>query len=427
MKCISLFTRFPEPGKAKTRLIPTLGAEQAATLQRAMTGHTVLRARLWAASASDAAISVRYTGAPKSAFCKWLGKDLSYYAQGDGDLGQRMQRAVEESLRADAGKVVLLGCDCPDASPELLSDAFHALDTHDIVIGPAHDGGYYLIGMKRAHAELFRGPVWGSDSVHTQTQQIIRSHNWSCKALAQLHDVDEAESLPFWERHAQPDQPGSISVVIPALNEAEHIETCVQSAQAEADEVIVVDGGSTDDTRERAQAVGARVLNSPKGRAAQMNRGALMAQGELLVFLHADSRLPAGYAERVRSALRGSSTGAFCLSIAAKGFGYRMIEWGVRQRSRWFQRPYGDQALFVRRATFLESGGYAHLPIMEDLEWVQRITLQTRLALLPEAAVVSPRRWERLGLARTTIRNQGILLAAKIGVPHTHLAAWYRR
>lgn len=427
MKCISLFTRFPEPGKAKTRLIPTLGAEQAAALQHAMTGHTVLRARLWTAAERDAETAVRFTGAPKSAFQKWLGAGLVYHPQGEGDLGQRMAEAVESSFESGATEVVLLGCDCPDASPELLSDAFRDLETHDIVIGPAQDGGYYLIGMKRPCPELFDGPDWGTASVHAQTWKIIRSHSWSCKELARLHDVDEVESLPHWQRHVQPHHPRSISVVIPALNEAANIKACVQSALPGAAEVLVVDGGSSDHTVEQATAAGARVLRSPKGRAVQMNRGAWMAQSEYLVFLHADSRLPTGYADAVRSALESSSAGAFELQIAAEEFGYRMIEWSVRLRSRWFQRPYGDQALFVSRTRFLESGGFSHIPIMEDLEWVKRMTRKTRFALLPDTVDVSARRWQRLGIVRTTMRNQGILIAAMLRVPYWHLAEWYRR
>ena len=429
MKCINLFTRYPEPGKAKTRLIPHLGAEQAAALQRAMTGHTVLRARLWAAAEDDAKIAVRYTGAPKSTLRKWLGPDLVYLPQGGGDLGGRMQRAVEEGFQAGVTKVVLLGCDCPDASPELLSAAFHALDTHDIVIGPAHDGGYYLIGMKRPHAELFRGPEWGSGSVYALTQQIIRSHDWSCKELDRLHDVDEAESLPLWERHVQPNKPGSISVVIPALNEAAHIEACVQSARAGGDEVIVVDGGSTDDTRQRAAAAGASVLNAPGGRAVQLNHGAYHAKGEFLLFLHADSRLPTGYADAVRRTLQGPGidAGAFSLCIDAVGAGYRAIEWGVRRRSHWFELPYGDQAIFVRRSAFIATGGFAQIPIMEDVDWVRRAKMNTRLAIQKEAVTVSSRRWRRLGLLRTTLLNQCILLSAALGISHTRLASWYRR
>ena len=429
MKCINLFTRYPEPGKAKTRLIPQIGAKQAAALQRGMTGHTVLRARLWAAEENAAEIVVRYTGAPKSAFRKWLGPDLVYFPQGEGDLGERMQRAVEEGFQAGATKVVLLGCDCPDASPDFLSAAFHALDDHDIVIGPAHDGGYYLIGMKRPHAELFRGPEWGTDSVYARTQQIIRSHDWSYKELDRLHDVDEAESLPLWERHVRPNKPGSISVVIPALNEAAHIEACIQSARAGADEVIVVDGGSTDDTRERAHAAGARVMNAPKGRAVQLNLGAYHAKGEYLLFLHADSRLPTGFADAVRRALQspGTHAGAFSLHIDALGVGYRAIEWGVRQRSRWFDLPYGDQALFVLRETFMRTGGFAQIPIMEDVDWVRRAKMNTRLAIRKEAITVSSRRWHRLGLLRTTLLNQGILLSAALGISYGRLANWYRR
>lgn len=221
----------------------------------------------------------------------------------------------------------------------------------------------------------------------------------------------------------------SISVILPVLNEAALIGAALQRIPRTEDmEVIVVDGGSADGTVSLAEAAGARVIRAGSGRARQMNAGAAVARGEILLFLHADTRLPAGFAGQVRQTLSrpGVVAGAFRLRIHSPRWSLRLIEALANFRSHRLQMPYGDQALFLRRHHFRAATGFANLPIMEDFEFVRRLRRRGRIALAPAAAVTSARRWERLGVLRTTLINQAMILAFLLGVAPARLARWYR-
>ncbi len=423
---LGIFTRYPEPGRTKTRMIPRLGAEGAARLQEAMTGHTLLRARVWAAT-RNARLCVHFTGATKRRFQKWLGPDLPYTAQAGPDLGARMAHAIDSGLQGGEDRVVLIGCDCPDLSDEQLDAAMAALDDHDVVLGPATDGGYYLIGMKRVQPALFKDMAWGGPDVLSHTRLRAAENRLRLAELPPLQDVDEPGELPIWERH-DPNQHGDgISVIIPARNEEQHIAAAVRSALGGAREVIVIDADSSDGTREAALAAGARILTAPAGRAIQMNIGASSAKGRHLLFLHADSRVPEHYATHASAILarKDTAAGAFSLAIDAEGRRFRAVEWGVRQRVRLFALPYGDQALFMTRDTFTRVGGYAQMPLMEDLDLMRRLKRRGRIVIAAEPILTSSRRWRRLGVARSVARNQLILLAAACGVTTERLARWY--
>jgi len=229
--------------------------------------------------------------------------------------------------------------------------------------------------------------------------------------------------------YSPPDHPPLISVIVPALNEAKTIGPTLASLAGLAGlELIVVDGGSSDDTGARAEAAGARVIEAPAGRARQMNEGARAARGDILLFLHADTLLPPGFAGEVREALNrpGTAAGAFGLAIEAPGLGFRCLERLVRWRGRWLAMPYGDQALFLTAAMFDRVGRFADLPIMEDFELVGRLRRQGRIVLLPRQVRTSARRWRRLGLVRTTLVNQAIVLGYLGGIDPARLARWYR-
>jgi rSAM/selenodomain-associated transferase 2 len=223
---------------------------------------------------------------------------------------------------------------------------------------------------------------------------------------------------------------GLISVIVPALDEEKAIGAALEAALDACDvEVIVSDGGSTDKTAVVVRGLGARFVVSRPGRAAQMNAGASLAQGDFLVFLHADTLLPKGYDARVRDILgdRGVAAGAFRLGIGAGGTGFRAIERFANWRSKFLGMPYGDQAIFVRTRLFRLAGGFPEIPIMEDFEFMRRIRSLGRIELAGAAAVTSPRRWCTLGILRTTLINQIIIAAFCLGVRPDRLARWYGR
>lgn len=226
-----------------------------------------------------------------------------------------------------------------------------------------------------------------------------------------------------------PEQP-LISVIIPTLNEAIHLpRTLAALAGAVEVEVIVVDGGSRDDSLALALAAGATTLVTGGGRGAQMNQGAAQARGELLLFLHGDTLVSPGFEYWIRHCLGqpGVVAGAFDLAIDGPGWGLRWVEWGVKQRSRWLQLPYGDQGLFLRADRFRCLGGFPALPIMEDVALVQQLRQRGRIARVPLSVLTSARRWQRLGVIRTTLINQIMVLGYSLGIPPSRLARWYGR
>jgi uncharacterized protein len=222
----------------------------------------------------------------------------------------------------------------------------------------------------------------------------------------------------------------TISIIIPVLNEANNLPTVLKHIQSyTAVEIIVVDGGSHDDTVELARSLNLRVIQTDRGRACQMNAGAAVAAGQILLFLHADTRLPPGFDQFVHQALSRPKViaGAFELKIDATMLGLRLVEWGVKWRSRLLQLPYGDQALFLRAATFHRLGGFPELPIMEDFVFVRQVRRLGQIAIVPATVLTSGRRWQKLGVIRTTLVNQWVILGYFLGVSPARIARWYRR
>ena len=430
MRRLIVFTRYPVAGQSKTRMIPLLGPPGASRLQVAMTGHTVLNARV-ACDQLGAALEVRFAGGTLRRLRRWLGAGTPYQPQGRGDLGGCMFRAFLDSHNAGATATVLIGTDCPALTPDILAQAYAALARSDVVLGPAADGGYYLIGMREPHAALFEGMTWGTETVLRDTLSRAERSGLTVNWLPPLSDVDRPEDLPVWD-HFGPPAPGRgkerISVIVPVLNEEQHLEATLARTR-NAHEVLMVDGGSTDASCTIARDSGARLLVTFPGRHRQMNAGALAASGEILVFLHADTILPEGWEDEVRLLLGRHATamGAFSLRLARATPGCRIVAAGATLRSRLLGLPYGDQALFMTAARFREMGGYADLPIMEDFDLVRRMRSRGVVRTSTLGAESSARRWERLGMLRTTCINQCILVGYCLGVSPFALKTLYTR
>ena len=425
-----LFARFPEAGRVKTRLIPALGAEGAAAVHRRLLLRTLRTAEV-ACRLCEADLDIRFDRGSEEAFHHWVGDRFVWRPQSVGDLGDRMDNAFGESFGAGSDATIVIGSDSPGLSPELLVAAFEKLDASSVLLGPAADGGYYLIGLRRRIPELFRGIEWGTDHVLSDSVRILAGLNVSPTFLTSLVDIDRPEDLPVWEQIVKAEEGNleSVSVIIPALNESSVLDSTLHAVrQGKPLEILVVDGGSGDLTADIARKAGATVLHSKAGRARQMNAGAAKASGGALLFLHADTLLAPEWASEVRRILRDrtNAAGAFAFRVAENFRGKGILERAVNWRSRRLQRPYGDQGLFLRRALFEELGGFANLPIMEDYELVGRLRRHGKIVSSPLSATTSGRRWKRLGLLGVTLRNQLMIAGFRLGVAPETLACFYR-
>lgn len=222
----------------------------------------------------------------------------------------------------------------------------------------------------------------------------------------------------------------SISVIVPALNEESVLESTLESiSSSRVLEVILVDGGSIDGTQKVARGYGAKILLSAPGRARQMNRGAADAAGSVLLFLHADTRLPRHFDRYISEALSCPTVvaGAFELRIDAPAPSLRWIERMANWRSRRLRMPYGDQAIFVTAGQFRSIGGFPELPIMEDFELMRRLRRHGRIEIVREPVLTSARRWVETGIVRTTLANQLAIVAYLMGMPPGRIARWYYR
>jgi len=428
---VGVFAKYPQPGRAKTRLIPALGPDGAAALHDQMVRHTLARvgellkhrevdARVWTA------------GSDPGAFAQHFRTDLPCAAQSDGDLGQKMHAAFTHMLR-EADAAVLIGTDCPDISSGLLSMALEGLQSADVVLGPATDGGYYMVGLRRPAPSLFEGIEWSTSTVLAKTLERASVLGLSVQLLPMLSDVDEPQDLPVWDRVrdtlSPPDETPALSVIVPTLNEQSRIGGLVDAVRQLGVEVIVADGGSDDGTRSTAAAHGARVIIAARGRGPQLNAGASLARARSLLFLHADTTLPTGFADIVQRTLQDPSVslGAFRFELDRKGALLRGIELAVKLRCYLFKTPYGDQALFMRSEVFRQLGGVASIPLMEDLDLARRARKLGRIVVAAEAAITSARRWETAGVVRMTAINQACVVGFALGISPKRLAAWRNR
>ncbi len=191
-----VFAKWPEPGRVKTRLAADVGAERAAQIYRRLVEATLAEAR---AGWRDGRISIAFAPDDRAGeFAAWLGKDLRYRPQGEGDLGERLARATAAAFDDGAATVTVIGSDCPMLSARLLTAAHTALEDGNWVLGPAQDGGYYLIGLPRKAPELFANVPWSTSEVFATTRTRLEEREWPFALLPVLADVDTARDLPVW-------------------------------------------------------------------------------------------------------------------------------------------------------------------------------------------------------------------------------------
>lgn len=432
-----VMTRYPAPGRTKMRLASHLGERRAAELASEIALHCIRR--LHAVSLSEAVdLEIRYTGASAAKMRSWIGRRVAMSAQSDGDLGKRLERAMREAFEAGAPVAIAVGSDAPSVGGTQIRAALVALESNGVVLGPATDGGYYLVGVRSdasrvALPALFdAGVSWGTEAVFSETAASLGRVGITASTLETLPDVDRPEDVVLWQEMRAEEERArispEISVVIPALNEQERITHAVESAHAAGiRDVVVADGGSADDTPALARASGAAVIAAPRGRSSQLNAGAAHATGDVLVFLHADCRLPADAAAQIRGVLGDPDValGAFRFEAGDRtDFVDRLITAAGQLRHRVFALPYGDQALFMRRVDFEDLGGFPDIPVMEDHELASRCRRLGALGTASSSVRSSTRSWRDHGVVAWTLVNMAVIGGYRLRLSLGRLASW---
>lgn len=491
----------PLRGRAKSRLATGVGEARAARLARAMLSDTL---RFVAAltdgaftgetstgetSTGEAFTGETFTGDDQrrdlDARLAWTDSLDAYplspdapptVPQGDGDLGRRMARLAADAL-AEEGveRVLLLGTDCPALPAAHVRAALELLESHDVVLGPADDGGFWGLGVAgtaaassvaaassestsaesatataatRPDAHWLDGIDWTADDTAAAVRVRARELGLSVADAPASFDVDHAEDLPRLERVLRDDPQRApetlreltaggdsepLSVVIAHLDEGHELDRCLDALAEQAGplEILVADGGSRDGSAQRAaQRPGVVVCVTEPGRGRQLAAGAALATGERLLFLHTDVRLPPDGTHLLHAALDvpGAEAGAFVTRTVADPALRNLAGPLLRLadvRSRFTRHPYGDQALFVTREAYEAVGGFRDLPILEDYDLSRRLAARRPIARIDTPVTVSGRRMQTRPL-RTALALRLIPLLYRLGVGPEWLARLYR-
>lgn len=220
-----------------------------------------------------------------------------------------------------------------------------------------------------------------------------------------------------------------VSIIIPVLNEENSIKELLQQLQAyrqQGHEVIVVDGGSHDNTRSVADSLSDKVITSKAGRALQMNIGATQSRHEILWFLHADTLIPEYAIEQIQQALNKSDWGRFNVKLSGSHILFRIIETMMNVRSCVSGIATGDQGIFVKRKVFGQVNEYSNIPLMEDVDLSRKLKKSSKPVCLKYTLITSSRRWEKNGISSTILLMWKLRFLYWIGISPEHLARQYR-
>ena len=424
---IVIFLRYPEPGKVKSRLAASISPGEASIVYEKLVRRTLGVVGEVKRTRPDTEIFLFFTPAEndlqvRNAFPgPW-----DFVPQVGSHLGERMDRAVRHVMSAQPCRVVLAGTDLADMQPRDFLDAFDALDAGYVALGPAHDGGFYLIGLDRPCPFAFQPESWGTPDVFSRTRSLLIKSGFSVRTLHTRRDMDRPEDLPLL--HTMPIFRSRLSVIIPTLRPVDLLLPVIQSLEPQlwpGDEIVIVRAGG--DPTPFAASDKTRCTTSPRGRGRQLNRGAQIARGEVFLFLHDDCSPPPNFVFHAHGILEFPSPalGHFLLSFTPSSPALDLIAKWANLRSRFFHLPYGDQGLICTRETFFKLGGFQKDYLMEDVDLVSRCMRDGRLVCIPHAIEASPQSYLTGGILRTSLRNHFLMLLYHMGVHDRKLYSIY--
>lgn len=379
-RALIIFTRIPVQGKTKTRMMPHFSPRQCAALHACF---LIDIRKQCEACGGDIFVSYAPESGKLERLKTLLGAEKKYMPQEGEDLGMRMLHAFRQVFEQGYDSCVLVGTDVPELRESHLKKAFWKLQEKDIVFGKTLDGGYYLVGMKKLQPLVFGLNEYGHSRVFQETLDQISESGLTVGFTDTLSDMDTPEDLRGFYRRMRQDSElvasrtgklvtkiRKISIIIPVYNEAKTIEAMQRQLLPLKDrcEILFVDGGSTDGTRELIRPE-YRVISSPKGRACQMNTGAVNSDGDILFFLHCDSELPRNPLGEIRRTLSGHRAGCFGIAFHSKNFFMFTCRVISNHRIKDRKVMFGDQGIFLDRDLFFQAGMFPEIPIMEDYQF----------------------------------------------------------
>lgn len=429
-RAIIICSREPVAGRTKTRMMPYLTAAQCAELHICFLHDLAEQCRQ-----ADADVVVFYT-VPEGVYAEGVdcpilrecfGEDVFYFNQEGANIWERMDNAFRKTFDLGYKSCILIGTDIPELETESFEYAFSMLTEYDMVIGPSLDGGYHLIGMNEPHSEPFEAGVNTSTGMEvSDTIAAAEAEGLKCFVVDSYQDMDDREAIRGYRARMREDEVlrnsytgkylrdcAKVSVIIPVYNEEKTIEKMMAQLRPHVNnaEIIFVDGGSKDKTLEL---IGDefRVIKSCKGRANQMNAGAMASDGDVLFFLHCDSELPESFLDEIRHGMAEAEYGCFGVKFDSRHF-FMWTNRIISNHRAWSRGiPFCDQGIFIDRELFFEIGMFPVLPIMEDYEFALKLK---RYGYMPAKTK------HRIG---TSSRRYG---SGTLSIMKTEYQMWYLR
>ena len=414
-----IFLRYPEPGRVKKRLSESIGAERAAEIYEKLIRRTLGVVCDFKRRAPEVRAVIFYT--PEDRVEKLERKfrgPWEFCPQEGKHLGERMRNALRCAFEMGAGKAVLIGTDLADIEATDIDGAFRNSGEDAVVLGPAADGGFYLIGTGRPIEAPFDFSRWGTGDVFSRTARELETSGFRIRAAARRNDVDCRRDLD--RLVADPLFTGSISIIIPTLSDPGKLSPFLDYLENSiwpGDEIVVVQGGAFEKTAARSISPVLRYAFSPKGRGIQQNAGAMLAGGTILFFLHDDTVPPPDFPYLIRRACldAGAALGCFKLGFLPSNRALGLIAGWANLRTLFFKMPYGDQGLFCKKESFERAGGFGRRYLLEDIDLVGKLRKTGRIAIIPVKSYSSPDRYLRKGILKASLENHLFMLLGAMG------------
>ncbi|WP_024955706.1 TIGR04283 family arsenosugar biosynthesis glycosyltransferase [Sulfurospirillum arcachonense] len=431
------FAKEPTKGKVKTRLAKSIGEVEAKKIYELMLGHLL---GLHVKENIDTFVALLpFTQEFEKAF-----QNQDIFLQEGENIGQKMANAFEKVFALGYESAVLVGADIPSLDENILHEAFTKLQTHETILSPTRDDGYYLIGFQKNSFTKNAFTIDFSNDVYTQTKKALKHLNvYEGKKLFDIDYVEDLRTLLYHSKentnkklclHVKTllDSFPKISVIIPVYYEKQNLPITIKHlkdmAKNSSFEIIVCDTPQNTTIGDIKDSSILTCKAKKAGRAYQLNEAASRAKGEILLFLHADTHLPKHWDELLCLHIEsGTVAGAFKLGIFSNHFFLKLIEILANLRVFFTNTPYGDQAQFFTSNLFQTIKGYDEIALMEDIAIIKKVHKKNiKVKILNEKVYTSDRRWLKEGIFYTSFRNRILSTLYFFGVSPKILKKFYK-